>query len=139
MEAHGGCYQNAMVFLKLIQPFLIKMGVTKQEEADKLYHRAMREIAADGVGERRACGIQLPAAQETWVGERDNADDVMSGPYGVYYSVLKGKLGAMVAIATRKLRVRGNLANRLRYTGAINRFVELMQGLDTELEGDAAK
>ena len=38
----------------------------------------------------------------------------MSGPYGVYYDVLRGKLGA------------------------INRFVELMQGMDIELEGNAA-
>jgi putative sterol carrier protein len=51
--------------------------------------------------------------------------------------VLKGKLGATVAIATRKLRVRGNLANLLRYTGAINRFVELMQDLAIELMGEA--
>ncbi len=44
----------------------------------------------------------------------------------------------MVAIATRKLHVKSNLANLLRYNGAINRFVELMQRMDIELEGDAA-
>ncbi len=91
---------------------------------------------ANGIEERRACGLYLPDAKTTWMGERE-ADYLMSGPYGVYYDVLKGKLGATVAIATRKLRVRGNLANLLRYTGAINRFVELMQGLDIELEGNA--
>jgi hypothetical protein len=58
-------------------------------------------------------GLYLPDAKETWVGERE-ADYIMSGPYGVYYDVLRGKLGA------------------------INRFVELMRGMDIELEGDAA-
>ncbi len=45
----------------------------------------------------------------------------------------------MVAIASRKLHVKGNLANLLRYNGAINRFIALMQGMEIELEGDAAK
>ncbi len=42
-----------------------------------------------------------------------------------------------MAIATNKMH--GNLAHLLHYTGAMNRFVELMQGLDIEFEGDAAK
>lgn len=54
------------------------------------------------------------------------------------YDVLKGKLGAMVAIATCKLHTKGNLANLLRYNNAIDLFVELMQGMDIELAGDAA-
>ena len=86
---------------------------------------------------RCACDLYLPNANETWVGERE-ADYVMSGMYGVYYDVLKGKLGQMVAITMHKLSVRGNLANLLRYNGAINRFVELIRGLDIEFEGEAA-
>jgi 4-hydroxymandelate oxidase len=52
---------------------------------------------------------------------------------------LRGRLGAKGAIATRKLHVKGNLANVLRYNDAINRFIELMQGMDMAFEGDAAK
>lgn len=92
----------------------------------------------NGINERRACGLYLPVANETWVGERE-AGYVMSGTYGVYYQVLQGKLGATMVITTRKLSVRGNLANLLRYNGAINRFVELMRGLDVEFEGEAAR
>jgi putative sterol carrier protein len=118
----------------------LRADATYQEKSKgfNAYYQFICE-PSDGVDERRACGVHLPDAQETWVGEREESDYVMSGTYGVYYDVLKGKLGATMAIATRKLRVRGNLANLLRYTGAINRFVELMQGLEIEIEGDAAK
>lgn len=44
MEEHASQYQNTMVFLKLIQPFLIKMGITTQEEADILYQQALAEM-----------------------------------------------------------------------------------------------
>lgn len=43
---HLSQYQNAMVFLKLSQPFLIKMGVITAEEAEALYQRALEEMMA---------------------------------------------------------------------------------------------
>ncbi len=43
-EEHLSQFQNAMVFLKLSQPFLVKMGVTTQEEAESLYQRALEEM-----------------------------------------------------------------------------------------------
>ena len=46
-EAHQGLYRNLLAFLKLIQPFLIKTGVTTQAEANSLYYRAMDELMAD--------------------------------------------------------------------------------------------
>jgi len=48
---------------------------------------------------------------------------------------LIGKTSAVRVIATRKARVKGNLAKLFKYTGAINRFVEVMQGLPNEFEG----
>lgn len=51
-ESHGDWYQIFMVFWKLFQPFLIKMGVTTQEEVDVLYHRALMEMQTDSF-----CGI----------------------------------------------------------------------------------
>lgn len=51
-EAHINWHQNLRTFLKLLQPFLIKMGVTTQEEVDVLYHRAMAEMQSDDF-----CGI----------------------------------------------------------------------------------
>jgi putative sterol carrier protein len=53
--------------------------------------------------------------------------------------VLRGKLGATMAIATRKVHVHGKLANLLRYTKVIKRIVELMLGLYIEFESDAAE
>ncbi|HLI06467.1 MAG TPA: methyltransferase domain-containing protein [Ktedonobacteraceae bacterium] len=46
-EAHQGLYQNLLAFLKLIQPFLIKTGVTTQAEVDSLYYQAMGELMSD--------------------------------------------------------------------------------------------
>ena len=43
-EEHRSQYQNAMVFFKLIQPFLVKMGVMTQEEVEALYQRALEEM-----------------------------------------------------------------------------------------------
>lgn len=46
-EAHAGWCQNCMVIHKLIQPFLIKMGVTTQEEIDLLYQQDLEEMQAE--------------------------------------------------------------------------------------------
>lgn len=46
-EAHAGYYENFMVAYKLFQPFLIKAGVTTQEEVEALYHRALTEMQAE--------------------------------------------------------------------------------------------
>lgn len=43
-EEHMSQYQNAMVFFKLMQPFLVKVGVTTQEEVESLYQRALEEM-----------------------------------------------------------------------------------------------
>lgn len=46
-EAHPGMYQNFMVGYKLIQPFLIKMGMITPEEMERLYQQMLIEMAAD--------------------------------------------------------------------------------------------
>ena len=43
-EEHLSQYQNTMVFLKLIQAFMIKAGVTTQEEVDRLYQQTLTEM-----------------------------------------------------------------------------------------------
>jgi cyclopropane fatty-acyl-phospholipid synthase-like methyltransferase len=43
-EAHLSQFQNAMTFFKLLQPFLIKLGITTTEEVDVLYRRTMEEM-----------------------------------------------------------------------------------------------
>ena len=46
-EAHSGWYQNLQVILKLLQPFIVKFGLTTPEEADTLYQRAMEEMRSE--------------------------------------------------------------------------------------------
>jgi ubiquinone/menaquinone biosynthesis C-methylase UbiE len=52
--AHQAMYQNARVFFKLVQPFLLKTrsafpeaGIPGQEELDRLYERALLEMMED--------------------------------------------------------------------------------------------
>lgn len=47
MEAYTSQYQNTMVFLKLIQPFLLKMNMATKEELDVLYEQALMEMHFD--------------------------------------------------------------------------------------------
>lgn len=46
-EAHGGFYQDFVIGLKVIQPFMLKMGVTTREEVDVLYQQALDEILSE--------------------------------------------------------------------------------------------
>ncbi len=43
-EDHLSQYQNALVALKLIQPYLVKTSMLTQEEAESLYQRALEEM-----------------------------------------------------------------------------------------------
>ena len=47
-EAYTSMFENWMAGLHLLQPFLIKMGLTNQEEADELYQKALVEMMSDG-------------------------------------------------------------------------------------------
>ena len=47
MEVHDAVFQVLSVFMRLVQPFLIQMGVTTQEEADRLYREAEIEMLSD--------------------------------------------------------------------------------------------
>jgi len=46
-EAHESMCRNWMIALKLGQPFLVKVGVTTQEEAERLYQQAMAEMMSN--------------------------------------------------------------------------------------------
>ena len=51
-ETFTSQYQNAMVFLKLLQPFVVKTGVSTQQEVETLYQQALSEMMSDTY-----CGI----------------------------------------------------------------------------------
>ncbi len=43
-EAHRAWYQNFMMSFNLLQPFMLKMGVTTQQEVSHLYQQALSEM-----------------------------------------------------------------------------------------------
>ncbi|HLI06466.1 MAG TPA: methyltransferase domain-containing protein [Ktedonobacteraceae bacterium] len=51
-EAHAGCYQDVRTFLKLLQPFFVNIGVTTQEEVNRLYLQTLEEMQSEDF-----CGI----------------------------------------------------------------------------------
>jgi ubiquinone/menaquinone biosynthesis C-methylase UbiE len=46
-EAHGSNCQNALVFFKLIQPFLVRMQIATLEELQGLYEQAEKDMQAE--------------------------------------------------------------------------------------------
>jgi ubiquinone/menaquinone biosynthesis C-methylase UbiE len=48
MEAYESCFQNYRVAFKLVEPFLIKLGLTTQEEFDGIYQQMLNEMSTDG-------------------------------------------------------------------------------------------
>ena len=47
MEAHESTYHDLQFLLKLLEPFLIKMGLTTEEEFESLYQSALVEMQAN--------------------------------------------------------------------------------------------
>ncbi len=118
---------------------MLRNDETYQDAAegfDSLFQFIVEPDPGRGVTERRALGIKLPQCDETWEGVRQGVDYTMSGPYGIYYEVLQGRMGTTKAITMRKLRVKGNLARLLKYKRAIDRYVELLGEVDAEFDGD---
>lgn len=108
----------------------------KAKGFDSSFQFVVKADPARGVVHERSCGINLPQCDRVWSGVQPNTDYVMSGPYATFHKILQGKMGAVMAITTRKLTLQGNLAKLLKYTGAINRLVELLGQVDNEFEGD---
>jgi putative sterol carrier protein len=74
---------------------------------------------------------------EVWIGER-KTDFVLQGPYGVWVRILNGKLDPNKAMMMRKLKVKGNLLQLLRTADATIRWLQVLQTIPTEFEGDYA-
>ncbi len=106
---------------------------------DSTYQFIVEPVPGKGVPQQRACGLKLPQCDETWEGIRADSDFVMTAPYDVFYQIMTGKMGATWAITTRKAKVKGNLAKLLKYTGAINRYVEVLGQVKADFEGEFGK
>jgi putative sterol carrier protein len=70
-------------------------------------------------------------------GERET-DFVLQAPYGVWVQILTGRLNPNKAMMMRKMKVRGNLLQLLKTADATIRWLQVLQTLPTEFEGDYA-
>ncbi len=109
----------------------------KKAKGFNSYYQIIAEPSPNrGVTERKAAGLLLPMATETWEGVRDGADYTMTAPYEIYHKIFTGELGAILAITSGKAKVSGNFPKMMRYTAGTNMFVQIMKKLPTDFEGD---
>ncbi|MBL7183366.1 MAG: SCP2 sterol-binding domain-containing protein [Anaerolineae bacterium] len=124
--------------------------VRRRSNADEEYQRLAKDesdsylmiVKAEpdkGIPETLAIGYAADhgAITEVWVGER-KTDFVLQGSYGVWVRILTGKLDPNKAMMMRKLKVKGNLLQLLRTADATIRWLQVLQTIPTEFEGDYA-
>lgn len=93
-----------------------------------------------GIRDTLLIGFQVDHGQisDIWVGERQT-DFILSGPYGVWVDILRGALNPNKALTMRKLKVKGNILQLLRGADSTIRWVEILQSIPTEFEGEYAQ
>ena len=124
--------------------------VRRRSNADEEYRRLAKDesdsylmvIKAEpdkGVPETMTVGYAADHGTiiEVWVGERET-DFVLQAPYGVWVQILTGRLDPNKAMMMRKMKVRGNLLQLLKTADATIRWLQVLQTLPTEFEGDYA-
>ena len=71
---------------------------------------------------------------QVWVGQRPTLF-TLSGSYGVWVDILRGKMGATKAITMRKLKTQGPFLQLLQGANRITRWVEILRTIPTEFAG----
>jgi len=75
---------------------------------------------------------------QAWEGQRPTLF-TLSGAYGVWVDILRGKMGATKAITMRKLKTQGPFLQLLQGGNRIIRWVEILRTIPTEFEGSYAQ
>ena len=75
---------------------------------------------------------------DVWIGQRPT-QFTLTGAYGVWVDILRGKMGATKAITMRKLKTQGPFLQLLQGANRIIRWVEILRTLPTEFEGSYAQ
>ncbi len=102
----------------------------------KAIYQYVVKVAPDmGVNEEYRFAIKYPEAVEFWIGDHPKPDFVMTTSYQIMHEILDGRTNAIMAITTRKAFVAGSLPTLLRYSGAINRVVEIFQSISATADG----
>ena len=125
--------------------------IKRRSNADEAYQRLAKDesdsylmvIKAEpdkGIQETLAVGYAAEHGTITdiWIGERET-DFTLQGPYGVWVRILTGDLDANKAMMMRKLKVKGNLLQLLKTADATIRWLEVLQTIPTEFDGEYAE
>ncbi len=93
-----------------------------------------------GVMETKIVGFDCRDGEfmEVWQGSRPTMF-TLSAPYRVWVDILRGRMGPTKALTMRKLRAQGNFLQILKGANRIIRWVQLLQTIPTEFEGEFAK
>ena len=75
---------------------------------------------------------------QVWLGQRPTMF-TLTGPYGVWVDILRGKMGATKAITMRRLKTQGPFLQLLQGSSRIIRWVEILRTIPTEFEGTYAQ
>lgn len=106
---------------------------------DSTFQFVVESVPKRGVTQTKSCGLKAPQCDETWEGIKTGADFTMTASYEIFHKICNGKMNALVAITTRKAKVKGNMVKLLKFTSATNNFVATIQQLPNEFEGDFAE
>ena len=107
------------------------------KDIDKSYTFRVLAEPQNGVNQDIIMGYRIDHGKlvDHWEEERPT-DFVISGPYKVWYQIIKGELGPIKAMTMRKLTVKGSLPELLKYNRATLRWVDLLRTIETEFHGN---
>lgn len=110
------------------------------KEVNDSYTLVMEAEPTKGIPNSMVLGFQISEGKMTdiWRGDR-KTDFILSAKYGDFVDILTGNLNVTKAFITRKLKIKGSLARMLKTSKATERFVEVLQTIPTEFEGDYCK
>jgi hypothetical protein len=104
------------------------------------YTLVLEPDPAQGVAQSTVIGFDNLDGKmnQLWVGQRPTLF-TLSGPYGVWVDILRGRMGATKAITMRKLKTQGPFLQLLKGSSRIIRWVEILRTIPTEFEGNYAQ
>jgi putative sterol carrier protein len=101
------------------------------------YTLVMKAEPDKGVPESVILGFKISKGTmiDVWKGNK-KSDFTLTASYGNFVDILTGNLNVTKAFVTRKLKIKGSLARLLKTSKATERFVEVLQSIPTEFEGE---
>ncbi|MBU7018237.1 MAG: SCP2 sterol-binding domain-containing protein [Theionarchaea archaeon] len=106
------------------------------KDVEDSYTLVLDAEPAKGVPEPLVIGFHISQGKmiDIWLGDRKTSF-ILSAPYGVFVSILKGNLDVTKAFIMRKLKIQGSLARLLKTAKATERFVDVLRTIPTDFEG----